>query len=88
MSSKLSIEEAARIAERAFLPLDCVAEVQDFRNRLGFRIYDPDNVPLLTVKDLTAPQVTDPKRLQAILLESRERVEKQGHALSPWSFPE
>ncbi len=87
MALKLNIEQSAQIAEGAFLPLECVAEVQDYRYRLGFRIYDPDNQPLLTVDNLIAPQVTDLRRLESILLQTRECVEEKGYKLAPWSFP-
>lgn len=87
MAPKLSIEDAAQIAERAFLPLECVAEVQDYRYRLGFRIYDPENQPLLTAEDLVAPQVTDLRRLESILFQTRERVQENGYKLAHWLFP-
>jgi hypothetical protein len=86
VKSEITLEQAVEIAESAFRPLECIAEVQDYDSRVGFRVYGPDNQPLLTVEDLTRSKVKDSQRLESILQQARERVTNLGFELSPWSL--
>lgn len=86
MKPEITLEQGANIAESAFRPLVCVAEVQDYDTRIGFRVYGPNNEPLLTVEDLTRSKVADAKRFESILKQARRRISDMGFELSLWSL--
>ncbi len=83
----MTVEEAAEIIAGAFAPLRCVAEPWDGGFRVRFRVFDQSEEPLLHVKDLTRPQVTDPSRLESIINQVRNRLIQRGYALNPWTYP-
>ena len=82
-----TIEQASVIFESAFLPLRCVAEAYDHGVRMRFRVYGADE-PVLSADDLLRSQVTDSRRLKAIIAFARTRLEERGFSLKAWHFPD
>jgi hypothetical protein len=87
MANLLELEKVSSILERAFAPLECVVELQDYRHRVGFRIYSPDNEPLVTVEGTLAQQARNPHGLADLIGGARRKVEA-GLKLLPWSMPD
>lgn len=59
MSKYLTVEAAAKIIASAFAPLRCVAEPWDYGYRLRVHVFEESDKPVLIVKELLDPQVTD-----------------------------
>lgn len=87
MSRGLELEEVVKAIEAAFKPLDCVVEVFDYRQRLRFRVFDPNEKPLLTVKEALLRHVRDPEGLNTVIAECRSRLERKGYRLKAWNAP-
>jgi hypothetical protein len=87
MSSDLDLEAVVRSIESAFKPLECVVEVFDYEYRLRFRVFDPDNKPLLTMDEALVTSLRDPGQLNTVVTECRSRVERKGYKLHPWEIP-
>lgn len=87
MDARLKLETATRSIASAFEPLECVVEVWDYGQKVRFRVFSPEDKPLLTVKDALARRVRDPDGLEFIVSAARERVEAKGYKLNPWKPP-
>ena len=87
MSDDLTADSAVAIISSAFLPLRCGAEHWDHRYRIRFRVYDPNDNPLLGMEELLKPQFKDRARLKATIIDVRDRIEQKAFELLPWSFP-
>lgn len=86
MRTYLSVDDAVRIVESAFAPYRCVAESEDYGNRLKFRVFDEQDDPLLTVEYLVKSQFSDQARLIEILESSRENLKNRGIDLHNWEL--
>jgi hypothetical protein len=84
MSRDLDLNTVIKAIESAFKPLECVVEVFDYRHRLRFRVYDPDDKPLLTVKETLVRRMQNSDGLNTIVTECRSRIERKGYKLKPW----
>ncbi|WP_426701488.1 hypothetical protein ACPPVV_00280 [Rhodanobacter sp. Col0626] len=80
-------DQVIEILQSAFMPLECVAELHDFNKDVGFRVYGPDNAPLLTFKDTPIDGLLSGPGLGTIIEAVRRRVEQKGHKLNPWVLP-
>lgn len=80
-------EQARRIVAAAFAPLECVAELQDYDNRLGFRIYSPDDQPVVTVEPIPVRRLLSGPSLATVIERAREVVIERGYSLDPWRMP-
>lgn len=87
MDSRLELEAATRSIASAFEPLECVVEVWDYGQKVRFRVYTPENKPLLTVKKVLAQRVREPDGLAFIVSSARMRVEAKGYKLKSWKPP-
>ena len=89
MATKFTIEQAATIAEVAFLPLRCASEFVDRRNKLRLSILDADDEPAIPSTVLVGGQFRDARRLKSNLSQLRRLIEKRRKInLAPWKFPE
>ena len=87
MSKDLDLKTMVHSIESAFKPLQCVVEVFDYEHRLRFRVFDPDDKPLLTIKEALVRRLRDPGGLNTVVAECRSRVERKGYKLKPWKGP-
>lgn len=46
-------QEINEIIQQAFKPLRCVAEIWDYGEKIRFRVYRPDDRPLIQYSELT-----------------------------------
>jgi hypothetical protein len=84
----LSIETMKKSIETAFLPLECVVEVSDYGQRVGFRVYGPQQEHLLTVEDILSREARDRHSLAEIVESARRKVATKGYELRPWAAPQ
>ena len=83
----LDVSEAVRVLRFAFQPLSCVVGIYSNDSRVRFEIINTDQQPILKLAGLSLRDVVDPVRLEAEIHDARERLAKQGHALSVWVAP-
>ena len=90
MVTKFTIEQATKVAEGAFEPFVCVAELIDGnKNRLRLSVIDKAGIPVNPSIELNSGQFREPSRFKGILSEVRSMVEKRHKdVLVPWQFPE
>lgn len=81
----LRADDVVRALENAFRPLECVVELFDYRKRLRFRVFSPEDKPLLTVREYLMRRAVDAGSLSTIVRECRRRVEAKGYKLNPWN---
>ncbi len=84
MTEHLSANDAALVAEAAFVPFSCVSKRHDYDNRLNFRVFDQSDEPILTVEDLVKSQFSDMDRLTDVLSAARQNLIERGYTLQPW----
>src|SRR5690606_27516128 len=77
-------EQVVEIIQSAFAPLDCVAELHDYNRVVGFRVYGPNNEPLLKFKETPVDGLLSGPGLETIISAARRNVEQQGFKLDPW----
>lgn len=89
MNNTLRFNDALLIADRAFLPFQCVAwSPQDGTGTVSISVIDRTNTRLLGRTQLSSATYTDPLQLAAALRSSREELSRQGFDLAPWNMPE
>lgn len=81
-------ERALEIIRTAFAPLECIAEVSDYNNRVRFRVFNDADTDILKAPDLTLHDVSTRKVLEDLIQQARSMVEETGHTLAPWTMPE
>lgn len=86
MSHKLQFDHSVETISNAFHPFEVVIEIQDYREKIDFRVLDETRESVLHVGDLDRQQVTTPGRLQNILEDARRSLTERGFPLSAWSF--
>lgn len=84
----LSIETMKKSIETAFLPLECVVEVSDYGQRVGFRVYGPQQEHLLTVEDILSHESRHRHGLTDLIESARRKVAAKGYELRPWAAPQ
>jgi len=76
------------ILEEAFRPLDCVAELKNWENGVGFRIYEQTGKPVITREFESVDGLRrNRSQLIEVIVDARERLSAMGHLLDPWSMP-
>lgn len=80
MRQKIDVNAAITVIEAAFAPLQCVAESDDFSNKIEFRIYGPDGNGIAKI-ELSKAQFSDVDRLNTILDSLRDELIRKGFQL-------
>lgn len=71
------------IVQRAFAPLACVAELQNYEHAFGFAVYLPDGSRIVyEEKNITI--LLNEAVLNGVIHQVRQRVEAKGVTLTPW----
>ena len=84
----LRMNEALLIADRAFLPFQCIAWApQDGTGNLSLSVIDRTSSRLLGRIALSAGNQLDVQQLSATLQKSRDELIGQGYRLEPWQMP-
>jgi hypothetical protein len=81
----LTSEEVLDKVQRAFAPYHVVAELQDYHRKLGFRLYDKDEI-VGTFEGNLIQDLKNPANLKRMILETRAYVEGIHKKLNPWTF--
>ena len=88
MNSTLRMNEALLIADRAFLPFQCIAWTPaNGSDDLSLSVVDRTSSRLLGRVALTGCSHMDAGQLSAALQKSREDLIEQGYRLEPWQMP-
>ena len=85
MSMTLTSDEILEKVRRAFAPYHVVAELQDYHRKLGFRLYDKEEI-VGTFEGNLIQDLKNPANLKRMILETRAYVEGINRKLSPWTF--
>lgn len=89
MPNTLRINDAILIADRAFLPFQCVAwTFQDGNGELSLTVLDRTQNTHLDRTSLPSNIYSDPQQLAKELMKSRTALINKGVVLAPWSMPE
>ncbi|TLX53966.1 hypothetical protein DN826_16170 [Stutzerimonas nosocomialis] len=83
----LSLDEATRISEMAFLPLRAITQSDLDDASYSLRVEDACGEPVLSIAHIARSQYADAAQLAAILDKARLELSKDGHHLAPWSMP-
>lgn len=86
-STHLTLDEARRISEMAFLPYRGETRADDGDASYSLQIIDQQQRTLLTIAHIARSQYSDPVHLAGVLEHARLELSKDGHALAPWSLP-
>ncbi|MEX0734086.1 MAG: hypothetical protein WD051_05560 [Steroidobacteraceae bacterium] len=84
MASMKTNEQICAAVEGAFSPLNCVAEIWDYEQKLRFRVSDATNETVLTCPNEVLANLRDDTALTAFLQNVRAEVEDNGYTLNPW----
>ena len=88
MTTPLRFNDALLIADRAFLPFQCVAwTAYDGTGIINISVVDRTNTRLLGRTQLSSQHYGDSAQLAKALSASREELTQKGVALAPWSMP-
>ena len=79
----LDKSELVAVFQSAFLPLECVAELQNYDHALGFRVYLPSG-QYITHKEPDVSVLLHHSQLTAIVERFRAQIASSGVALLPW----
>ncbi|AOX08685.1 MULTISPECIES: hypothetical protein [Pseudomonas] len=85
MADYLSADDAAVIIESAFAPYRCVAEPEDYGNKVSFRIFDHSDGTLHTER-LVSHQFNEKTRLSSSIIETRRSLAERGHKFDDWAL--
>ena len=77
MSEQLANEKIIETLRRSFAPFRCVAQLQDYENRIGFRVYASNGEILGTFEGNTTDSVRDPKVLRQLVDDTRAFLERR-----------
>ncbi|MBA1274150.1 hypothetical protein [Stutzerimonas azotifigens] len=83
----LSLDEATRISEMAFLPLRAITDIDPDDASYSLRVEDASGALVLSIAHVARSQYADAAHLAAILDKARLELSKDGHILAPWSMP-
>ncbi|HSC82083.1 MAG TPA: DUF1652 domain-containing protein [Pseudomonas sp.] len=87
MTQPLSLEQALRIIEQAFLPHQCQTICAAEDASFAVRVFDDSAVELLSLAHVAQTQYRDPVRLAGLIELARLELSKDGYELTPWSMP-
>ncbi|MBF7731441.1 hypothetical protein [Pseudomonas sp. N040] len=89
MNAMLRMNEALLIADRAFLPFQCIAWTPpDGTGDLSLSVIDRSSSRLLGRIALPGSSRLDARQLSATLQKSRDELIDQGYRLEPWQMPD
>ena len=88
MSRQIDVSTVIASIASAFLPLRCAVEDHDHGNCIRFRVFGPDDEPLLRMEDVPTRRLRDLGGLSTIIGEARRRIEARGFKLEVWKPPE
>ncbi|WP_434456274.1 DUF1652 domain-containing protein [Stutzerimonas urumqiensis] len=83
----LSLAEATRIAELAFLPYRAVTTADREDASFSLRVVDEHDRILTSVAHVARSQYQDSQHLAALIEHLRLELSRDGHSLAPWSMP-
>ncbi len=83
----LKKSELSTIVQCAFLPLECVAELQNYEHSFGFAVYLPDG-SRIKHEEQNATCLQHESTLSSVITTIRSQIESKGITLANWSFPE
>ena len=86
MNRNISKEQVIAIIEGTFKPFECCAELEDYENRVGFRVFDEKGQSIFNSPSIPIQKAQDIKKLNKILSEIRSELEAQGYELESWSL--
>lgn len=69
--------------QSAFLPLECVVELHDHNDKIGFRVYSPEHTSIITFEDQPVLNLRSGPGLETIILSVRDRLKKKGFDIYP-----
>lgn len=87
MTQPLSLEQALRITEQAFLPHQCQTFYTAADASFAVRVFDDSAVELLSLSHVARTQYSDPVRLAGLIELARLELCKDGYELTAWSMP-
>jgi len=79
----LNKSDLITIVESAFKPLECVAELQNYNHRFGFRIYLERKI-LYTHVEPNVNLLMHEEQLKSMINHYRNLIEFNGISLTPW----
>jgi hypothetical protein len=82
----LKKDQLVAIVSSAFLPLECVAELQNYGHAFGFAVYLPDGSRMVHEEN-NASLLNNESMLLQIISGVRAKIEAKGIALADWSIP-
>lgn len=87
MTAPLRINEALLIADRAFLPFQCVAWApQDGNGELSLTVIDRTQCNIGRTQ-IPSSAYTDPAQLERLLEQARAELSQEGYTLHSWKMP-
>lgn len=86
-TTSLSLDEATRISETAFLPYRGIAHPDPSDASFSLRVVGEDDRELLSIAHVAVSQYSNPVHLAGLLEEARLELSKDGCHLTPWSMP-
>jgi hypothetical protein len=81
-----SKQQVKAIIETAFAPLRAVAELSGDQETFAFRVYGPDNEPIISFCDQPVDTLRSGPGLEMVVVAIRKGVERKGFTLFPWSI--
>jgi hypothetical protein len=81
-----SKEDVKAIVESAFAPLRAVAELSGNQETFAFRVYGPDNEPIISFAEQPIDTLRSGPGLEVVIVAIRKGVERKGFTLFPWSL--
>jgi hypothetical protein len=86
MAIKLTSEQILEKVQRAFAPYHVVAELQDYRRKLGFRVYAANDEIVGTYEGSLMEDLRNPDNLKQLILNTRIHIREMRKELDDWSF--
>ncbi len=80
----LTDEEILKIKVRlegAFKPLRCVAEVWDYKQKLRFKVFDPNDQGIIEVPEIVLRELSNESQIQEVIQQARAQVQDKGIVL-------
>ena len=75
--TKRTDADIRKSVEAAFKPLRCVAEILDYNDKLGFRIFDEKDKAILRMRAIPLRILRDDSELQRIIEQVREAISEK-----------
>ncbi|WP_314408116.1 DUF1652 domain-containing protein [Pseudomonas kuykendallii] len=86
-TTHLTLDEARRIIDQAFLPLHCTTVAGREDASFSLKVSDKSGRALCSIAHLARSQYSEPIRFAGLIEQARLELSKDGHALYPWSMP-